>query len=68
MLARELLLLAVAFDWDLPIRLRANTWLEVFGNCLVQERTQQYIEGKGAELISFVCDNIGGLRDIVDIK
>lgn len=35
-LARHLLLLQVAQDWELPVRQRANLLLEVFGNCLVQ--------------------------------
>lgn len=35
-LARHLLLLQVAQDWELPIRQRANVFLEIFGNCLVQ--------------------------------
>lgn len=35
-LARHLLLLKVAQDWELPIRQRANAFLEIFGNCSVQ--------------------------------
>lgn len=35
-MARHLLLLRVAQDWELPIRQRANAFLEIFGNCLVQ--------------------------------
>lgn len=38
-LARHLLLLQVAQDWELPIRQRANVFLEIFGNCLVQVMT-----------------------------
>lgn len=38
-LARHLLLLQVAQDWELPIRQRANVFLEIFGNCLVQVTT-----------------------------
>lgn len=36
--ARHLLLLQVAQDWELPIRQKANVFLEIFGNCLVQVR------------------------------
>lgn len=35
-LARHLLLFKVAQDWELPIRQRANAFLEIFGNCSVQ--------------------------------
>lgn len=35
-LARHLLLLGVAKDWELPIRQRANTFLEIFGNAFLQ--------------------------------
>jgi hypothetical protein len=37
-LARHILLLQVAFDWELPIRQRASVYLELFGNCLIQVR------------------------------
>lgn len=36
--ARHLLLLQVAQDWELPMRQKANVFLEIFGNCLVQVR------------------------------
>lgn len=42
-LARDALLLAVATDWELPLRQRANLWLEVYGNALLQSRTAAYI-------------------------
>lgn len=35
-IARHLLLLGVAKDWELPIRQRANTFLEIFGNAFLQ--------------------------------
>lgn len=35
-IARHLLLLQVAQDWELPIRQRANVFLEIFANTLVQ--------------------------------
>lgn len=36
--ARDLLLLAVATDWSAPLRVRAHMWLEIFGNAKVQVR------------------------------
>lgn len=35
-LARHVLLLRVALDCELPLRQRANVFLEIFGNTLVQ--------------------------------
>ena len=46
MLARHLLLINIAFDWELPMRQRANLYLEVFGNCLVQVRRRCFVRGK----------------------
>ncbi|RHY41647.1 hypothetical protein DYB30_001413 [Aphanomyces astaci] len=36
-LARTLLLLQIVNDWEVPLRQRCNTFLEVFGNALVQQ-------------------------------
>ncbi|RHZ16707.1 hypothetical protein DYB37_003420 [Aphanomyces astaci] len=36
-LARALLLLQIVNDWEVPLRQRCNTFLEVFGNALVQQ-------------------------------
>ena len=52
----EMLLLAIAQDWELPIRHRANTFLEVFGNLCVQRRTSRYIDEKARELIVTLAD------------
>lgn len=49
-IARELLLLQVLLDFEIPIRQRANTFLEIFGNTLVQERTSKYIASVGRQL------------------
>jgi dynein assembly factor 3, axonemal len=37
-LARHLLLLQVAHDWEVPIRQRAAVFLEIFGNSALQVR------------------------------
>lgn len=49
--ARHLLLLRIAVDWALPIKQRAAAWLEVFGNALIQERTERYVTRLGDELL-----------------
>ena len=58
-LARHVLLLQLAFAWDVPLRLRAHTWLEVYGNALVQERTATMISDLAPSLVSLVCDGTG---------
>lgn len=35
-LARHLMLLFIACDWSLPMRFKVNTFLEIFGNTLLQ--------------------------------
>lgn len=67
-LARHLLLLQIACDWELPIRQRTTVFLEVFGNTLLQERTQGYVHRLGQELIELVCDSRGSLADLVDLS
>ena len=49
-LARHLLLLSVLLDRALPIRARVETFLELHGNALLQQRTAEYA---GDLLISF---------------
>jgi len=66
-IARHLLLLQTLHDWELPIRQRCNVWLEIYGNCLVQERTSKYIAHKGLELIQLICNESGAMRDLVDL-
>ncbi|KUF76464.1 Dynein assembly factor 3 [Phytophthora nicotianae] len=41
-LSRDLLLVQVAFDTNLPLRQRCNLFLEIFGNSRVQVRTYGY--------------------------
>jgi dynein assembly factor 3 len=49
-LARDILLMEIFLDFELPIRQRANVFLEVFGNSKVQTRTSEYIERMGQKL------------------
>lgn len=66
-LARNLLLLEVFIDFEIPIRQRANIFLEIFGNVKVQERTARYIEQLGQKLISLAVNSIATL-EIVDLQ
>ncbi|CAN0054281.1 unnamed protein product [Scytosiphon promiscuus] len=66
-LARHLLLLRVAQDWELPIRQRANVFLEIFGNCSVQDRTSRYIARLGKDLGDLLFSS-EATADIVDLS
>ena len=56
-LAREMILLQILFDFELPIRQRSNTFLEVYGNSLLQERTYKYISNIALQLHTFITKN-----------
>lgn len=67
-LARSILLLDLINDYEVPIRQRATVYLEIFGNCKVQDRTAKYIEQLGHQLRSFIADGSGRLEDLVDLS
>lgn len=67
-LCRELALLHIIADIDIPIRQRANIFLEVFGNCKVQERTARYIELIGIQLRKLISSQEGLLSTLVDLS
>lgn len=67
-LARNILLLELANDYEVPIRQRASTFLEIFGNCRVQDRTAKYIEQLGQQLRSLVTAGTGRLEDLIDLS
>jgi len=55
-LAKTILLLYIALDFDVTIRHRAELFLEVFGNAFVQSKTELYIENAGKNLVKLVYD------------
>ena len=69
-LARHLLLLRVATDWELPLRQRCACWLEIYGNAKVQLRTEAYVSRLAEELAGFIGgdDNEAPLADLVDLS
>ncbi|TMW57472.1 hypothetical protein Poli38472_003397 [Pythium oligandrum] len=67
-LARHMLLMQIAQDWELPLRQRVSTFLEVFGNTLVQERTSAYLEEKAKALIDSVHYERGWLANQFDLS
>jgi dynein assembly factor 3 len=67
-LARNILLLELINDYEVPIRQRATVYLEIFGNCKVQDRTAKYVEQLGHQLRSFIADGTGRLEGVVDLS
>ncbi|POM77093.1 Hypothetical protein PHPALM_5577, partial [Phytophthora palmivora] len=67
-LARDLLLIQVALDFNVPLRQRCNSFLEIFGNARVQERTSAYIEQQAKMLMDFVYNDRGPIAGLVDIS
>ena len=53
-LAAHVLLLGVALDGSLPLRQRAQVWLELFGNLFVQARTATFVAALRAALLHAV--------------
>lgn len=67
-LAREILLLELLFDFEIPIRQRAVIFLEIFGNSKVQERTSRYMEVLGYDLRQYFAHGTGRLENILDLS
>ena len=65
-LARDLLFLQMLTDYQVPIRQRANLFLEVFGNNMIQKRTSKYIESQGKKLKLLCAKGIGQLDQLLD--
>lgn len=56
-IARHILLLHILFDDEIQIRQRAALFLEVFGNSLVQKKTEVYIGSVGTLLRELIFDD-----------
>jgi len=72
-LAKDMLLLNLFCDSSIPIRQRAIQFLEVFGNVLLQGKTEQWLEDSGFSLRSWICEDCGSFvskrfDDLVDIS
>ena len=68
LLARHLLLLAVALDFEIPRRERAELLLELFANSLLREKTSSYLAARAAALRRLVTENEGPLVPLVDLS
>ena len=66
-LARHMLLLAIALDFELPRRERAEVLLEVWANTQVREKTAAYVAAKAVALGRAIAHDEGPLAPIFDI-
>ena len=67
-IARNILLLEILNDFEVPVRQRANIFLEIYGNIKVQDRTSRYIEQLGYQLIDLVAHGRGRQEDVIDLS
>jgi len=65
-LARHMLLLAIALDFELPRRERAELLLEVWANIQVREKTAAYIAQRSLALQKVLTDGEGPLAAVFD--
>jgi len=66
-IARDLLLLEILCDFEVPIRQRANIFLEVYGNLKVQKRTSNYLEYLAKRLTVLLTQHKGHLQTTVSL-
>lgn len=66
-LARDLAMWELFLDFEIPIRQRANLFLEVFGNAKVQDRTSRYLDRLGAQLTDIVVKHKSTLN-VIDLQ
>jgi dynein assembly factor 3 len=67
-LARQLILLAIALDFELPRRERAEVYLEVLANTLVREKTSAYIASRATVLRRMLAHGEGPLAEHIDVS
>lgn len=66
-LARDIALWEVFMDFEVPIRQRANLFLELYGNATVQDRTSRYLERLGNRLRDLINRGVSTL-DLMDLS
>ena len=66
--ARHLLLLAIALDFELPRRERAELLLEVWANAELREKTAMYVSVKAAALGRAIAHDEGPLAPLLDLS
>jgi dynein assembly factor 3 len=67
-LARHMLLLAIALDFELPRRERAEVLLEVWANSLLREKTAAYVASRATVLRRVLLDDDGPLAPLIDVS
>ena len=67
-IGRDLVLLELLNDYEVPIRQRANIFLELFGNSKVQLRTGRYLEQLGYQVQQLIATGKGRLQELIDFS
>lgn len=68
LMARDLLLLNILFDFEIPIKQRATLFLEVYGNLQVQKRTSDYLSQLSRVLrLSLSCQTETNMSQMIDL-
>jgi len=68
MIARHMLLLSIAMDSSRLVEERLNFFLEIHGNCLLQEKTNKYLKHICTHLVEMVTEESGPLINVFDIS
>ena len=67
-ISRNLVMLELLNDYEVPIRQRANAFLEVLGNAKVQVRTGKYLEQLGYQVQQLLATGKGRLENLLDFS
>jgi dynein assembly factor 3 len=71
-IARDMLLLYLINEIQLPVRERMELFLDIYGNALMRDRTAEYIDLRARELIKVITDTAStefySILDLADLK
>eukprot|EP00804_Cyclotella_cryptica_P005376 CCRYP_017440-RA/>CCRYP_017440-RA protein AED:0.36 eAED:0.37 QI:0/0/0/1/0/0.5/2/0/408 len=67
-LARHVLLLHALFDEAIPVRRRAQMYLEIFGNEKITEKSAMYVQELARHLMDLVLDDNHLIDDMFDLS
>lgn len=70
-LARTILLLTLVCETGLSARERMEIFLDLYGNCLIRDKSSQYLQGINKELIQLVTEDdkcTSVLQDLISFE
>eukprot|EP00397_Hematodinium_sp_SG-2012_P021310 GEMP01022006.1.p1 GENE.GEMP01022006.1~~GEMP01022006.1.p1 ORF type:complete len:529 (-),score=76.52 GEMP01022006.1:974-2509(-) len=67
-IARHIILLHVVNDTEIPIRERVEIFMSLFGNTLIREKDEEYVDQVAGALVDFVAEAKGSkLADLISL-